>query len=60
MSNDAVRAMDQNALVFFVDSTHEGCRGWKHLVDEDEDSLLRCKLDSFTDYIDELADSEIL
>lgn len=45
--------------MLFVDAAHDGsCRG-KHLIHEDEDGLLRRKLDTLADHIDELADCEV-
>lgn len=42
-----------------VDAAHKRRRGWKHLIDKDEDSLLRRQLDAFANNIYELADGEI-
>lgn len=48
------------ALVFFINGAHES-RCWrKDFIDEDEDRLLGCQLDSFPDDINELPHSEIL
>ena len=46
--------------MLLIDSAHEG-GGWRQdLVNEDEDSLLWCELDTFPDHVDELPHSEIL
>lgn len=47
-------------LVLLVDRAHESRRGWKDLVDEDEDGLLGGKLDALADDVDELAYGEVL
>ena len=46
-------------LVLLVYRAHESSSGWQDLVDEDEDGLLRRKLNPLTDHVDELADGEI-
>lgn len=46
-------------LVFFIDGTHQGRRGWEDLVDENKNGFLRAELDSFADDIDELADGQV-
>lgn len=46
--------------MLFINSAHKRCRGRKNLVDEDEDGLLWCKLDTLSDDVDELADCQIL
>jgi hypothetical protein len=45
--------------MLFVDSAHQRGRRRKHLVDKDEDSLLRCELYSLPDDVDKLPDCEI-
>ena len=46
--------------MFLVDGAHEG-GGWRQdLVHKDEDGFLRCELDPFPDYIDELPHGKIL
>lgn len=45
--------------MFLVDTAHECCRRWEHLVDEDEDCFFGRQLDAFADDVDELADSEV-
>lgn len=47
-------------LVLFVYSTHQLRCWWQHFVDEDEDRLLRCKLNSLPNNIHELANRQIL
>jgi len=52
--------LEFDALVLLIDGAHEG-GGWgQDLVNEDEDSLLWRKLDTFPDHVDELSHSEIL
>lgn len=46
-------------LVFFVDATHERSCGWQDFVHEDENGLLRRKLDALADDVNELPDSEV-
>lgn len=46
--------------MLLVYRTHQGCRGWKDLVDEDEDGLLWCQLDPLANHIYELANGKIL
>ena len=46
-------------LVLLVDGGHERGSGRQDLVDEDEDGLLRRKLDALADHVDELADGEV-
>lgn len=54
------REMGGDALMLLIDGAHEGS-GWRQdLVNEDEDGLLRRKLDTFPDHVDELPHSEIL
>lgn len=45
--------------MLFVDGAHERCRRRQHLIDEDEDGLLRGKLDPLADDVDELAYGEV-
>lgn len=45
--------------MLFVDAAHEGGGGGQDLVDEDEDGLLRRKLNALADHVDELSDSEV-
>lgn len=45
--------------MLFVDRAHQCCSWWQDLIDEDEDGLLWRKLDSLSDYVDELAYGEI-
>lgn len=45
--------------MLFVDTAHDrSCRG-EDLIYEDEDGLLRRKLDTFADDVDELADGKV-
>jgi len=46
-------------LVLVVDAAHKSCRGRKHLIDEDENSLLWRQLDALANHIHKLADGEI-
>lgn len=46
--------------MLLIDRAHQCCRWWKDLVDEDEDSLLGCELDTLPDHVHELSDSKIL
>jgi hypothetical protein len=46
-------------LVLFVDRTHKRSGRWQDFIDEDEDSLLRRKLDALADDIDELPNREV-
>lgn len=46
--------------MLLVDRAHQCCRWRKDFVDEDEDGLLRCELDTLPDHVDKLPDSEIL
>jgi hypothetical protein len=46
-------------LVLFVDAAHESSGGREDLIDEDEDGLLRRKLNSLANNVDELAYGEI-
>jgi hypothetical protein len=46
--------------MFIVDRTHESSSGREDLVDEDENGLFRCELDTLPYDIDELADCEVL
>ena len=48
-----------NYLVLLVDAAHQRGGGRQHLIDEDEDGLLRREFDALTDDVDELADGEI-
>lgn len=45
--------------MLIVDAAHQRRRGWKHLIDKDEDSLLRRQLDALANDIYELADGEV-
>ena len=56
-----VRDVEESVLVLvlLVDAAHEGGGGWQDLVDEDEDGLLRRKLNALADHVDELSDSEV-
>jgi len=45
--------------VLLVDTAHESGGRWQDLVNEYEDGLLGRELDSLSDHVDELADSEI-
>lgn len=45
--------------MLFIDATHERSCWGKHLVDEDENGLLRRELDALADNVDELADGEV-
>lgn len=46
-------------LVLLINTAHEGGRGGKDLIDEDEDSLLGRELDALADHIDELTDCKV-
>ena len=46
-------------LVLFVDAAHDRSCRREDLVHEDEDSLLRRKLDTLADHIDKLADCKV-
>ena len=46
-------------LVLVVDGAHERGRGRQHLIDEDEDGLLRRQLDALADHVDELAHGQV-
>jgi len=46
--------------MFLVNGAHQSGRRRQDLIHKDEDGLLRRKLDSFTDHIDELTDSQVL
>ncbi len=46
-------------LVFLIDAAHQCSRRREDLIDEDEDGLLRGKLDALADDVDELADGEV-
>jgi hypothetical protein len=43
--------------VFLINRTHQCSSRRQNLIHEDKDSLLRCKLNTFADDIDELANS---
>ena len=45
--------------VFLVDAAHESGGGRQHFVDEDEDGLLWCKLDTLANDVAELADRQV-
>ncbi len=45
--------------MFLVDTAHERRGRGQHLIDEDEDGLLRAQLDALADDVDELADRQI-
>ena len=45
--------------MFLVYRAHETRRWRKHLIDKDENGLLRRQVDAFADDIDKLADGEI-
>lgn len=46
-------------LVFLINTAHQRSRRREDLIDEDEDSLLRGKLDALADDVDKLADGEV-
>ena len=46
--------------MLLIDGTHEGSGWGQDLVDEDENGLFWCELDTFPDYVDELSHSEVL
>jgi hypothetical protein len=46
--------------MLIINGTHESRRRREYLVDEDEDGLLRCQLDTLPYHVDELAYGEIL
>jgi hypothetical protein len=46
-------------LVLLVYGAHQRGGGRQHLVDEDEDGLLRRQLDALADDVDELADGQV-
>lgn len=46
--------------MLLVDRAHQCCRWWKDLVDEDENSLLGCELDTLPYHVHELSHSKIL
>lgn len=46
-------------LVLLVNRRHQRGSGWQHLIDEDENCLLRGELDALADYVDELAYGEV-
>lgn len=46
--------------MLLINRTHKCRCGWQHLVDKDEDSLLRSELDTLANNVDELAYSKIL
>lgn len=50
----------KDVLVLLVNSAHECCGWGEYLVDKDEDCLLGRQLDSLSNNIDELTDSQIL
>jgi len=45
--------------MFFIDTAHQSSSRWENLVNEDEDRLLGGQLDTFSDYVDELAYGEV-
>jgi len=45
--------------VLLVDTAHQRSRRREDLIDEDEDGLLRRKLNALADDVDELADGEV-
>lgn len=45
--------------MLLIDAAHERGRGRQHLINEDEDGLLRTELDALADHVDELADCQI-
>lgn len=45
--------------MLFVDAAHEGGSWRQDLVDEDEDGLLRRKLNALADHVDELSNGEV-
>ena len=45
--------------MLLIDRAHERSGRRQHLVNEDEDGLLRAELDALADNVDELADGEI-
>ena len=46
-------------LVLFIDAAHESSGRWKDFINENEDSLLRRKLNPLADHVDELAYGEV-
>jgi hypothetical protein len=54
-----VHVREQTYLVLLVNGAHQRSSRRKHLVDEDEDGLLRGQLDALADYIDELAHGQV-
>jgi hypothetical protein len=60
MRIEGVAITSRHELVFLVYGTHQRCRWWQDLIHEYEDGLLRCELDSLSNDINELADSQIL
>jgi hypothetical protein len=54
------RNEQQNLLVLFIDGAHQSRSRGQDFVHKDEDGLLWSKLDSFTNNVDELTDSQIL
>lgn len=49
-----------NTLVLFIDCTHQLRRRWEHLIHEDEDGFLWCKLNPFPDDVHKLANRQVL
>lgn len=45
--------------MLLVYRAHQSGGRWQHLVDEDEDGLLRGQLDPLADHVDELADRQV-
>lgn len=45
--------------MFLVNAAHQRSRRREDLIDEDEDGLLRRKLDALADDVDELANGEV-
>lgn len=45
--------------MFLIDAAHQCSRRREDLIDEDEDGLLRRKLDALADDVDELADGKV-
>jgi len=45
--------------MLLIDTTHKRRGRWEHLIDEDEDSLLRRQLDALANDVDELTDGQI-
>lgn len=45
--------------MLLVNRRHQRGGRWQHLVDEDEDGLLRTQLDALADHVDELAHGQV-